>query len=62
MDDAVKTVVKFSMDEFTCEGLENLNKEETYMYVANHRDIVCRFIASRLGDQRYEYISDYLRR
>lgn len=40
MDDAVKTVVKFSMDEFTCEGIENLEKSDAYMYVANHRDIV----------------------
>lgn len=40
MDDAVKTVVKFSMDEFSCGGIENLNKDEAYMYVANHRDIV----------------------
>lgn len=40
MDDAVKTVVKFSMDDFSCEGIENLNKDEAYMYVANHRDIV----------------------
>ena len=40
MDDAVKTVVKFSMDEFSCDGIENLAKDEAYMYVANHRDIV----------------------
>jgi hypothetical protein len=40
MDDAVKTVIKFSMDEFSCEGVENLDKDEAYLYVANHRDIV----------------------
>ncbi|MDM8158664.1 1-acyl-sn-glycerol-3-phosphate acyltransferase [Labilibaculum sp. K2S] len=40
MNDAVKTVIKFSMDEFSCEGIKNLNKNEAYLYVANHRDIV----------------------
>lgn len=40
MNDAVKTVIKFSMDEFSCEGIENLDKNEAYLYVANHRDIV----------------------
>ncbi|PCH71694.1 MAG: acyltransferase [Bacteroidales bacterium] len=40
MDDAVKTVIKFSMDEFSCDGIENLDKNAAYMYVANHRDIV----------------------
>jgi len=40
MDDAVKTVIKFSMDDFFCDGIENLDKNAAYMYVANHRDIV----------------------
>jgi len=40
MDDAVKTVIKLSMDDFSCAGIDNLNKDEAYMYVANHRDIV----------------------
>jgi len=40
MDDAVKTVIKLSMDDFSCGGIENLKKNEAYMYVANHRDIV----------------------
>ncbi len=40
MDDAVKTVIKFSMDEFSCDGIKNLDSKEAYMFVANHRDIV----------------------
>jgi hypothetical protein len=40
MDDAVKTVIKFSMDEFLCDGIKNLDSKQAYMFVANHRDIV----------------------
>lgn len=40
VDCAVKTVINYSMDEFTSSGIENLNKNEAYLFVANHRDIV----------------------
>ncbi|HRX11555.1 MAG TPA: 1-acyl-sn-glycerol-3-phosphate acyltransferase [Draconibacterium sp.] len=40
VDKAVKTVVNLSMDEFSWGGIENIEKDGAYLYVANHRDIV----------------------
>lgn len=40
IDHAVKTVIKFTMDEFSSAGIENLQKDAAYLFVANHRDIV----------------------
>ena len=40
VDQAVKTVISLSMDEFTWGGIENIKKDGAYLYVANHRDIV----------------------
>ena len=40
VDRTVKTIIDFSMDEFTSSGIENLKRNEACMYVANHRDIV----------------------
>lgn len=37
---AVQTVINFSMDEFTSSGIENLDANKAYLFVANHRDIV----------------------
>ena len=40
VNNAVKTIINYSMDEFVWAGIENLDKNKAYMYVANHRDIV----------------------
>ena len=40
VDRAVQTVIKLSMDDFSSCGVENLEPEKAYMFVANHRDIV----------------------
>lgn len=40
VDHAVRTVIDYTMDGFTSAGIENLQKENAYLFVANHRDIV----------------------
>jgi len=40
MDEAVKKIIYNTIKEFSCEGIANLSKNEAYMFVANHRDIV----------------------
>jgi len=40
VDQAVKTIIDFTMDEFSSSGIENLYKNQAYLFVANHRDIV----------------------
>lgn len=40
VNQSVKTIIDYSMDEFFSSGTENLNKNQACMYVANHRDIV----------------------
>jgi hypothetical protein len=40
VDRAVQTIINYSMDEFTSSGIENLDKNKAYLFVANHRDIV----------------------
>ena len=40
IDHGVKAVINFTMDDFFSSGIENLNKNEAYLFVANHRDIV----------------------
>ena len=36
----LKTIQQISIDELTVSGLENLNKEDKYLFISNHRDIV----------------------
>ncbi len=38
---AVKTVVKRSIHEFTSAGWNELDNNETYLFISNHRDIIC---------------------
>ena len=33
-------VIKHSVTQFTCNGLQNLSPSQSYMFVSNHRDIV----------------------
>jgi len=40
VDHAVKTVVNKSTDGFFYSGVENLDKNKAYLFIANHRDIV----------------------
>ncbi|MCD8304800.1 MAG: acyltransferase [Prevotellaceae bacterium] len=40
MADANRQVLRRSVTEFTCNGLEQLSPDEAYVYVSNHRDIV----------------------
>ena len=40
IDHAVKAVIDMTMDEFISTGIENLDINEAYLFVANHRDIV----------------------
>lgn len=37
---ANEQIIKRSIDEFTCHGLERLDSSKSYLYVSNHRDIV----------------------
>ena len=37
---AVQKVLDATIDRFSYDGLEKLNKEESYLFIANHRDIV----------------------
>lgn len=36
----LKTIKQISIDELSVSGLENLNKEDKYLFISNHRDIV----------------------
>jgi 1-acyl-sn-glycerol-3-phosphate acyltransferase len=36
----VKSILKNSVDNLTFSGLENLKKEEAYLFISNHRDIL----------------------
>ena len=38
---AVKTIVKKTITEFTSGGWDSVNPKETYLYISNHRDIIC---------------------
>ncbi len=40
MHPAIRTIVARSSDGLTCNGFEHLNKNESYLFVANHRDIL----------------------
>ncbi len=40
MHKAIRTIVAGTSDGLTFSGIENLNKEEAYLYVGNHRDIL----------------------
>jgi len=35
----VYQIVKMSMTDFTCSGMEHLEKDKSYLFVSNHRDI-----------------------
>ncbi|MBN1651078.1 MAG: 1-acyl-sn-glycerol-3-phosphate acyltransferase [Bacteroidales bacterium] len=37
---AAKVAIDRSMEQFTISGLENLNPEDNYLFISNHRDIV----------------------
>jgi len=37
---AISQIVKNTMTRFTCNGLQNLDKEKSYLYISNHRDIL----------------------
>lgn len=53
----IKAVVRNTMDSFTYEGLENLEKGKAYFYFSNHRDIVldCALLNEVLGNTGYGY-------
>jgi 1-acyl-sn-glycerol-3-phosphate acyltransferase len=38
--EAIARVVKMTTDGLYCEGLENLDKEKSYIFISNHRDII----------------------
>ncbi len=40
MHPGIRTIVARSSDGLTCNGFEHLDKNESYLYVANHRDIL----------------------
>ncbi|MBA3706109.1 MAG: glycerol acyltransferase [Bacteroidetes bacterium] len=40
MHPAIRTIVERSSDGLTCNGFENLDKNQSYLFVANHRDIL----------------------
>jgi hypothetical protein len=40
MHSAIRKIVERSSDGLTYSGIENLNKNESYLYIANHRDII----------------------
>lgn len=40
MDSAVKSIVRKTMDGFTCHGLDRLDARQPYLFISNHRDIV----------------------
>ncbi len=40
MHPAIRTIVERSANGLTCNGFENLDKNQSYLFVANHRDIL----------------------
>ncbi|GHT34884.1 acyltransferase [Bacteroidia bacterium] len=40
MDNAIGKVVQLTITNLTCSGVEALTNDKSYMYIANHRDIV----------------------
>ena len=40
MHPAIRTIVERSSDGLTCSGFENLDKNDSYLFIANHRDIL----------------------
>lgn len=40
MHAAIRTIVASSSDGLTCSGFEQLDKNESYLFIANHRDIL----------------------
>lgn len=40
MDPAIKSIVRQTMDHFTCHGLDRLDPAGSYLFVSNHRDIL----------------------
>ena len=40
MHPAIRTIVARSSTELTCSGFEHLDKNEAYLFIANHRDIL----------------------
>ncbi|MGL4909089.1 MAG: 1-acyl-sn-glycerol-3-phosphate acyltransferase [Bacteroidales bacterium] len=40
MHQAVRQILQISQSSFTIEGLENLEKDKSYIFVSNHRDIM----------------------
>lgn len=40
MHKAIRTIVSNSSTGLTCNGFENINKNESYLFIANHRDIL----------------------
>ncbi len=35
-----KSILKNSIKQLTYKGLENIDKEQSYLYISNHRDII----------------------
>jgi hypothetical protein len=40
MDAAINNIAKKTIDGFTCDGLEKLDKNKGYLFISNHRDIL----------------------
>lgn len=38
--EAIARVVKMTTDGLSCDGLDNLDKEKSYIFISNHRDII----------------------
>lgn len=53
----IKAVIQNTMDQFTFEGLEHLNRGDAYFFFSNHRDIVldCALLNEVLGREDYGY-------
>jgi hypothetical protein len=56
-DFALDKIIENSMDSFTWDGLENIDRDGAYMFFSNHRDIVldCALLNYTLGRQGYRY-------
>ncbi len=53
----ISAVIKNTMDEFTYEGIENLEKGHAYFFFSNHRDIVldCALLNDVLGKEGHGF-------
>jgi hypothetical protein len=40
MDYAIKKIVELTINKYTAEGFEKLDKNKSYLFVSNHRDIL----------------------